>query len=317
MLSEILKTAAELKGLEAQPDRPPGLSCSGLFPCPYRMYLIQTGMAPRESLTGRQILQLEDGWYQEDQSVQRLKNIVGITVKNRQARVTVGKSNIPGKIDGEVELDIRRLWEHKAWGNSRFDWFVARGINAYPGEKAQVNAYMLGRGLDECIFFVKRKENNDYCDPIVKLDKDYILPIIEWADRIRLDKWIPEPKLCEYCAQCGLHCFGEILDFSWMKEAKAPEMADKWRKGDAYVKVGGMLKEEARTYFVGTRDGNIKGIMGDEELLMTEGLKIQKIIQHRFDIRKERVLEEFGTEGLMKVGEANIVTQYKITDTEV
>lgn len=316
MLSELLMTAVEARGIKVREDRLPGLSCSTLFPCPYGMYLIQTGRAPEEHLTGRQILQLEDGVDQEEQSVQRLKEILGIVVKNRQAGVSVGKSKIPGKIDGEVTLDITRIWEHKAWGNSRYDWFLTNGIGAFPGEKAQVNAYMLGRGLDECIFFVKRKENNDYYDPIVKLDKDYILPIIEWADKIRLDGWIPEPKLSEYCAYCGIKCFGEVIDFSWIKEAKASEMADKWRKGDKYVKVGDMLKEEARTYFVGSRDGTVKGIMGDEKLLVVEGLKIQRIIQHRFDVSKERVLEEFGVEGLWKVGEENDVTSYRIIPTE-
>jgi len=315
MLTELLKTSIASRGKVPQPDRQPGLSCSALFPRPYFLYKVQSGEVWGEELQPRQILNLEDGWDQEEQSVRRLKE-VGIIVKNRQAKVTVGKSEVPGSIDGEVELDKRRLWEHKAWSSSRFDWFVANGIDAYPGEKAQVNAYMLGRGLDECIFFVKRKEDNDYYDTVVKLDKDYILPIIEWADRIRLDGWIPEPKLGEYCAHCGMRCFGQVIDFSWIKEASASEMADRWRKGDQLVKVGSMLKEEARTYFVGSKDGSMKGLMGDESLLIVEGLRIQRILQHRFSIRKERVLQEFGPEGLMKVGEESRVISYRITSVE-
>jgi len=321
MLSELLKTAVEARGNVPQPDRQPGLSCSALFPCPYFMYRAQRGEVRQEKLTGQQLLNMSDGWTQEDQSVSRLREI-GIIIKNRQARVTVGKSSIPGKIDGEVELDTRYLWEHKAWGSSRFDWFVMKGIEAYPGEKTQINAYMLGRGLAEGILYIKRKDNNDYYDVVVKLDKDFILPILEWADKIRLEGWTPEPKLCDYCAHCGLKCFGEVIDFSWITTADAPEMVEKWKQGDKYEKVGSMLKEEARTFFTGqvkvggkwTKE--YEGLIGDKDLLIVEGLKIKKIIQHRFDVTKERVLREFGPEGLVRVGEENDVVQYRISETE-
>jgi len=45
-------------------------------------------------------------------------------------------------------------------------------------------------------------------------------------------------------------------------------------------------------------------------------LRIQRILQHRFSIRKERVLQEFGPEGLMKVGEESRVISYRITSVE-
>ena len=315
MLSEILMTAVSARGRVPRPDREPGLSCSTLFPCPYALYKIQKGEAWEEELTPQQILNMEDGWFQEEESVQRLKEI-GIIIRDRQARVDVGKSHIGGRIDGTVTLDKKRLWEHKAWGSAPYDWFLAKGIDIRPGEKAQVNAYMLGMGLDECIFFVKRKENNNYLDVIVPLDKDFILPIIGWADRIRLENWVPEPKLTQYCAHCGFNCFGPVLDFSWITEAKAPEMAEKWKQGDKLVKVGSMLKEEARTFFVGSRDGQAKGIIGDRDLLVTDGLKITRVIQHRMDIRRELVLREFGPEGLVKVIEEKDITQFRFAEVE-
>ena len=316
MLSELLFTAVASKGRRPRPDRIPGISCSSLFPCPYFLYKVHTGVTWEQGLTPQQLLNLEDGWTQEEESIRLLKEYTGIEVKDRQARVTVGRSSIPGHIDGTVFEGKKRLWEHKAWSSSRFDWFVSRGIDEFPGEKAQVNAYMLGMGLSECVFFVKKKESNDYYSPIVPLDKDYILPIIDWADKIRLEGWIPEPKLSKECAHCGIKCFGQVIDLSWIKDAKAPEMAEKWRQGKKLIDVGGMLMEEARTFFVGSRDGNIKGLLGDEYLLMVEGLKIMKIISHRFDIRKELVLKEFGPEGLVKVGEEKDVVQYRITEVE-
>jgi len=195
-------------------------------------------------------------------------------------------------------------------------------MDSFLGEKAQVNAYMLGMGLDQCVFFLKRKENNDYHDEVVCKDEAFILPIIGWADKIRLDGWVPEPELCGACAQCGVGCFGDIIDFSWIKDAKAPEMAEKWKTGDKYVKVGEMLMQEARTFFTGQvleKGKQVKkfpGLIGDNIVLLVEDLKVQKIIQHRFDIRKEAVIREFGPEGLIKVGEEKEITQYKIQEVE-
>lgn len=42
MLSEILFAGVKTER-EERPDRVPGLSCSGLYPCPYRLYLAHTG----------------------------------------------------------------------------------------------------------------------------------------------------------------------------------------------------------------------------------------------------------------------------------
>lgn len=324
MLAELLKTAVQARGNIPKPDRQPGISCSALFPCPYRLYLVHTGKIWQgEELTGQQILQLEDGWDQEEQSVRRLKEEIGVAIRDRQMRVTVGRSGVPGRIDGTILWeDKKRLWEHKAWGNSRYDWFVANGIDAYPGEKAQVNAYMLGMGLNSCVFFVKKKESNDYHDEIVCRDEAFILPIIGWSDKIRLEDWVPQPELCEACSQCGVGCFGEVLDFSWIKDAKAPEMADKWKQGDKYVKVGEMLMDEARTFFTGQvkiKEKWVKelpGLIGEGSLLLVEDLKVQKIVQHRFEIRKEDVLREFGPEGLMRVGQEKDVVQFRITEVQ-
>lgn len=321
MLSDLLKAAVKARGKVPQPDRQPGLSCSALFPCPYRLYLVHTGQTwQEEDIEPEQILNMEDGWDQEEQSVRRLKEELGLIVKNRQARVTVGKSSIPGKIDGEVSLDDEYLWEHKAWASHRYDWFVLRGMEDFIGEKAQANAYMLGRGRDKCIFYVKKKEYNDYHDIVLFLDKDFILPIIEWADRIRLDGWVPEPELCKYCAQCGVGCFGTVLDLSWIADAKAPEMVEKWRQGKQLSDVGEFMMGEARTFFTGQvkiKDKWVKkypGLIGDEMVLLVGDLKVQKIISNRYDVSKVDVLRVFGPEGLRKVGKEQTIISYRITD---
>ena len=309
MLSEILFASTKR---EARPDRIPGITCSALFPCPYRLYKVHIGEPWEEEWDARQILNAQDGWFQEEQSIQLLKE-AGIRIGDRQAHVDVGGSHIPGHIDGTVTLGgKKRLWEHKAWSESSFDWFVSRGIDYYPGQKAQVNAYMLGMELDECILFLKRKDNNDYFDAIIPLERGFILPIIEWADKIRLEGWVPEPKLCKYCAHCSTRCFGHIVDFSWIKEAKAPEMAEKWRQGDKLTKVGEMMKDEARLYFVGSIKEGVEGLIGTQDVLLVEGLKIMKVIQHRLDISRAAIIREFGPEALIRVGVERDVVTYRI-----
>ena len=318
MLSEILFASVPTKRAE-RPDRVPGISCSQLFPCPYRLYKVHTGFALEEELTSRDVLNMDDGWWQEEQTIQRLKQYAGINISSRQQRITVGKSQIPGTIDGIVRLSEKtRLWEHKAWSIENFGSFVRWGLERFPQQKAQVNAYMLGTQLDECLFMVKHKDTNDYRDIVVPLDREFILPIIEWADRIRMDKWVPEPELCKYCGYCGLNCFGTVVDFSWVAEAKAGEMAEKWREGKKLQAVGEMMIDDARTYFVGKKDkeGNVlaEGIIGDKELLLVEGLKIQLVPQRRWDISRESIIREFGVEGFLKVASEKVLTTYRITE---
>lgn len=313
MLSEILfagvKTEREERG-----DRVSGLTCSGLYPCPFRLYLAHLGKVWREKLEPRDILNMEDGWDQEAQTKKRLFEKAGIRVRDVQASVSIGRSGMGGHIDGTITLNGKRhLWEHKAMNEDRFRLFNQWGLRFFPNFKAQINAYMLGMELDSCIIMAKYKDGNDYCDHVESLDGDFILPIIEWADRIKIDGWVPEPEECKYCAHCGIGCFGPILDFSWLKTVSAPEMANKWREGDKLAKVGNMLKDEARTFFVGKKDreGNVlaEGIIGDKNVLYSEGLKIMRVIQHRTEISRQAILEEFGADALLRVmGEKDVET---------
>jgi len=317
MLSEVLFASVQTKR-EREEGRAPGLSISQLFPCPYRLYKVHMGEIQEKELEPRQVLNMADGWDVEEQSVRRLAG-AGVLIKDRQAKVRIGKSGIPGSIDGTFTLNgKKRLWEHKAWGENSFGQFLWKGLDTFPGAKAQINGYMVGMNLDEADFFVKKKDNNDYFDKLYRLDEKFIIPIIEWADRIRLEGWVPEPRPCEYCTYCGLDCFGKILDFSWIGEADAHEMVVKWKQGDKLVKVGEMFRDGARAYFVGEKDkyDNVitEGIIGDRDLLLVEDLEVKKITQHRFGVSKQKVMEVFGPEGLVQVGEEKEVVQYRIRE---
>ena len=264
---------------------------------------------------------MDDGWYQEQQSVERLKK-AGVEIIDRQNRITIGKSKVPGSYDGAFLLNDRKyLWEHKAYDQQAeaVQFLQMWGMDRLPAQKAQTNGYMLGAGLEWCCFFVKVKNNNTYIDLPYRIDRPFIDEIVEWCDKIRLDGWKPEPQECKWCSTCGMGCFGSVTDFSWIQTATESEMVEKWVKGKQFVDIGKALQEEADSVLIGIRakDGHFvqKGLIGDKDLLVLPGLEIQKLTSHRFDIDKSLVLEHFGPEGLMTVGVEKTVISYRHKET--
>ena len=305
MLTEVLMSITPPE----KQSRKPEIYASSLFPCAYRLYLAEQGKIWDDEVTPQQYYNMEDGNEQEEQSVQRLAK-VGINIEDRQKRVYLGKSQVRGKVDGTYTVNgIKRVWEHKAFNTRNFEELSFWGIEAFPHYKCQLHSYMVGLELEEGCFFVKHKDTNTYWDRVYKRDDNFILPVLEWADRIRLDKWKPEPVESKYCERCGVNCFGTKLNMSWIETSGEIQKADLWIQGDKYEKVGKAMKEEARTYFLEQ--------IGDKELLVVEDkLEVKKIIQHRFDISRQKVLEEFGAEGLLKVGEQKDIVQYRFKGLE-
>jgi len=317
MLSEIIYASVKTER-EEKSDRVPGISGSSLYPCPYRMYLVHIGKYWNEGFTPQQILNLEDGWDQEEQAVRRLER-AGVVVKDRQNRVYMGESKIPGSFDGKVTLNgIDYIWEFKAMNSDRFQEFSSRSLKGFINYKSQIQGYLLGSGVSRSLFQAKHKDSNDYKDIVETLDLSFISPIIEWCDRIRLEGWVPKPKECIYCSNCGMDCFGKKIDFSWLETVDELEMAQKWIKGKQYQDVGGMLIDEARAYFIGVKDkfGNFikRGLIGDRDLLTASGIEVKKITQHRLDVNKQKLVEEFGAEALLRVSDESNIVQYRIRE---
>jgi len=321
MLSEVLEAYAPVMEKGRKPHAP-GISMSSLFPCPYRLYLVHTGqMYQGREWTPQQLWNMDDGWTQEQQSVERLK-AAGVEIIDRQNNVTIGRSKVPGSYDGAFVLNGRKyLWEHKAYDqNTEVVQFLQMwGMDKLPSQKAQTNGYMLGAGLEWCDFFVKVKNNNTYIDLPYGIDRPFIDEIVEWCDKIRLENWKPEPKECKWCNHCGVRCFEDMTDFSWIATADEAEIVEKWVKGKQFVNIGKMMQEEADQVLIGVRDkdGNFiqRGLIGDKDLLVLPGLEIKKTISHRFNIDKSLVLEHFGPEGLIKVGQESESISYRHKET--
>ena len=313
MLKELLWAAARKDTGES---RPRGISMSGLFPCPHRLYRLHIGESYYEEPDARQIYNMSDGWFQEEETIVRLKR-AKVEITNRQQHVVVGRSGVPGHIDGMFTIQGEPyLFEHKAWGDIYFQTFVSMGIEVFPGAEAQVNGYLKGLDIKKADFIVKNKNTNDYHDIIYTRKDTFIDEIIEWCDKIRLEGWKPEPKLCKYCAHCGYDCFGTVLDFSRIGSLDTTQMAEQYKKGYMMAKGGEYLMDEAKAYFVGKTDkqGNIlvpSKLDGEKSVWLVDGLRIRRLEVHRFDISKQKVLDFFGPEGLVKVGEEKTITQYR------
>ncbi len=316
MLSEILDAYAPHYEKSREPHAP-GISMSGLFPCPYWLWLVHTEQAYQREWTSQQIWNLDDGHDQEDQSVRRLE-AAGVHIQNRQRTVYIGKSKVPGHYDGDFTLFGRNwLWEHKAYDSQSdaVQFLRMWGMDKLPSQRAQTNAYMLGGGLEWCNFFVKVKNNNTYIDEPYSIDRPFIDEIVEWCDRIRLDNWTPEKKPCEWCSMCRASCFGDIIDSTWVQTASETDAVDKWIQGKQFVNIGSMMQEEADVVLIGIRakDGHFiqKGLIGDKDVLLLPGMVIKKTVSHRLNMDKSLILQHFGPEGLIKVGRNSISVSYR------
>ncbi len=321
MLSELMFASVSTER-KPRSDRAPGISMSGFYPCAYRMYLAHTEKLYKDdTLTPQMVYNMDDGRTHEAQVVERLKQ-ASIIVWGREFPdnlVYVGQSRTSGRPDGFITLNKEDyLWEFKAMNTNRFLDFSRFGLKVFPNYKAQVQGYMLGKGLKKCIFQAKHKDSNDYCDFIEYLDEPYITQIVDWVDRIKIEGWVPTPVKAKECLHCGVDCFGKPVDMSWIKKADAHEQVEKWKDGYKYSKVGELMMEEAKAFFCGVKDkqGNLvqKGLIGDGEVLLVEDLKIQKSTQHRWGINKELILKEIGQDGLLRVSEEKIIESYRIRE---
>jgi hypothetical protein len=108
---------------------------------------------------------------------------------------------------------------------------------------------------------------------------------------------------------------------AWLAKVSAPEMEEKFIKGKQYQMVGESMQEEARAYFLGTKDkdGNvvIPGVIGDKDLLLTDRLEIKKIVVNRADVNKSKLLAEYGQEAFEKVLDYKEIIQYRIKEIHV
>ena len=317
MLSEIVIAAAAA----GQGKPRTGLSISGIFPCPWHIYKSWTGWGDLPPIEGEQILNMENGWYQEEESIKDLAR-AGLRIENRQLEVTVGKSKRKGHIDGTVKVqDKIHLWEHKAKSSQSFHMLKELGLSKAPDIKCQVNLYMKGLReldfkVDQAVIYLKHRETNIPYDFLVPYESDFVDMVIEWVDKIVLGSWVPPQEECLFCPTCYMQkqCFGvDFLDLSGIRSLEDSELVQKWRLGKMYQDFGKELVDSTREIF---KDKFEASELGAGEILMVGPLRVKKYIQHRQEFNKSSFIEKFGAVALLDVMESKDVPGYRIDDTE-
>jgi len=321
MLSEVVIAAA--KNSQKRPQTS-NLTVSTIFPCPYNIYRSFVGWGNLPDLEGEEILNMENGWWQEEESIKNLKR-AGIIIENRQLEIEVGRSKRKGHIDGTVTLDKVRLWEHKARSMDSAQRLREVRLDRSPDIKAQVNLYMKGlresgeekfKALDEAIIYIKPKDTNTPFDFIVPYDCDFADMVVEWVDRVILEGWKPEPKECPFCPMCYMSemCTGEtFLDFKGLGNWSNDELVRRWRLGKQYSDFGKELVEGTRSIF--------KAKFEEKELqagdtLMVGPLRVKKYITHKRSFVQDKFVKKFGALALLDVTEEQEYPGYRIDDTE-
>lgn len=159
------------------------------------------------------ILAMEDGNLGEDLMRSRLAKHPDITVTRDQERVYLLDKRISGRIDGVITIDrTKRLWEHKNVNERSFKKLKESVLEWEPKYFAQVQIYMHGLSLRECIFTVATPGGRDFKDLLVAYDEKYTLQLLERLEVImesmqplariseKKDFWIC--RFCQYNERC-------------------------------------------------------------------------------------------------------------------
>lgn len=303
----------------SKPRRRNYFGISSISPCPRQTYLnylrflqsvnqLKEDQAPprteeEQDETNPQLqMLLDDGNYQEAQIIDLLRR-AGYKITHTgpdQARVTIGRSRIPGHPDGFIHLDnggsqYHAMLEVKARNYPAFHQFEQFGLEAFPHIKCQVQLYLNSDGLPypditECRPYFKHKETTASKDGVEHKDPEYAGPIIEATDKILLEGWIPEPvenPLCVGCRYSSL-CWGgaRVVDFSGFKYLALPEVSQQWIKGYTYKTMGEdmMLKSEQ----------TLAQEIGDVEEMLTDGLLVTQRNSPKRRFKRKRFIQENG-----------------------
>lgn len=309
---------AVLAGYGSKPRRKVtvGLTVTGLSPCEYETY-INYKKLDLSKYGALELMRMEDGHSQEAECLRCIWKAgfkTWYTLSN-QLTVMVGKADILGHPDGLIGVGGRvDLLEIKAMSLDRFTHFTQKGLDRFPRIRTQVQGYMESgkledQGVSGTWVYAKHKDSCRPHDVYEEKNPDFIRPIIEVADAIILEGYVPGKVKSDYCAGCyhSTFCWGEILlDLSRIKETSLPEAVRKWKEGKWHRAYGSIMNEEARAVF--------EEELGEDDLLLVEDLRVKKIHASRTEIDIEKFVELFGAHRLPEVMVERPYEQVRISE---
>ena len=172
-----------------------------------------------EKFPGRILRVFRRGHNEEAQIVSDLRAI-GIDIRDTQgaqSRVDFG-SHVSGSMDGIIHSGVpeapkkRHIAEFKTHSKKSFDEVSRDGVEkAKPMHWAQMQAYMLGAGIDRALYVAVCKDDDRLYTERVRLDVEAAQQIVARGQRIALSDRMPEPVSADpswyQCKFCPAHSF--------------------------------------------------------------------------------------------------------------
>jgi len=282
---------------------PPHLSITLVSPCYYETYINCYDLDPRENMDPLALMRMEDGHWQENQIVENLTKAGWEMTHTGEDQMTVhvGETQIPGRPDGFIKVGNR--WDQleiKAVNENRYHHMVRKGIEGRI--RCQIQLCMSSReeremGIERTWVYMKHKDSCTPYDIEEKYDPYCSRPVMEAADRI-MEGWKPKKEENDLCASCGHKVFcwqpDIILDLGGISSRDGLEKyVDMWKQGKNHKRRGEELVKEAKAVLDGT--------VGDDDIVLVEDLKLQRVIRHSVTIPLDRYLEIHGNEHFKEV----------------
>lgn len=168
-----------------------------------------------EKFSGRMLRLFRRGHNEEQQIVNDLRSI-GLDVRTPtegQSKVEFG-CHVSGSIDARIEKGVPgaertpHIAEFKTHSLKSFNELRAKGVKeAKPMHWAQMQAYMLGMGLQWALYVAVCKDDDRMHTERIALDKSAAQKLVDRGRRIALSDRMPEPLSadptwyeCKYCA---------------------------------------------------------------------------------------------------------------------
>jgi len=184
-------------------------------PCDRYLFL-QFRWAVAPTFPGRMLLLFSRGNNEEDQVIKNLK-LIGCAINERQNRVDFG-SFVSGSCDGIITGGLPGYEKHKlvleikTYNKKSFDDLVKKGVAlAKEQHFVQMQAYMLGLGIEKALYYAVCKDDDRIYTEIVKLDHALAEKYVERGKKIALSDYMPEPLSADpswyQCKMCNFHQF--------------------------------------------------------------------------------------------------------------
>lgn len=298
-------------------------SATRISPCSYATYLnFSAAKELRPEDTGQDRLRMKNGNWQEKEILEDLL-FAGFELQytgKQQQKVFVGKAQAPGRPDGQIKMESWDGLEIKAVDERRYSRLRRRGLDVEPYIRCQVQLYMASdkyreAGINRTWVYVKHKDSCLPYDILEEYNEDYARPIIEAADLIVLEGWIPTPEensLCEDMCQYRKHCW-ENRQWPGAPEVVASadvvDAAAKWKEGERLRKLAFDLQKQPKEI--------LRGLVPEEEdTVMVEGLRVHRYTEHRTGIDKDKFIRVFGPRALVDVLTESQTEKYRITEVK-